>query len=224
MQEIFKLRYQVYCKECRFIKEEDYPEGLERDRYDPHSLHFVAEDVRGVIGTTRLILDNSLGFPFEEHCKNNIAFEMAAVRRKHIAEISRLAISKNYRRRKDDGLYYAPEHKDASDEGESAKEGLKRLKPMAFGLYREIYQECKRRKITHCFALMEKPLWILLRMHHFLFRQIGEEIDFYGPVRPYVCPVEEAENTLFRRSPQTLEYLLDGLESEYRPRFFQDIL
>ena len=39
MEQIYRLRFEVYCKECGFIKEEDYPEGIEQDSYDAQSLH-----------------------------------------------------------------------------------------------------------------------------------------------------------------------------------------
>jgi N-acyl amino acid synthase of PEP-CTERM/exosortase system len=219
LEEIYRLRYQVYCKECEFIREEDYPAGMERDKYDPHSIHFVTEDAYGIIGTMRLIMDSPLGFPFEEHCEGKLSMDVNKLPRKQIAEVSRLVISKNFRRRDGDGMYYTPDF----DENETTAnlEGVtKRVRPMAFGMYRELYQESKRIGVTHWVGIMEKSLWLLLRMHSFIFHPIGEEIDFYGKVRPYLATITELEQALYQRSPKfTTEYFLDGLEEQYRPKF-----
>ncbi|MFH1594732.1 MAG: PEP-CTERM/exosortase system-associated acyltransferase [Candidatus Omnitrophota bacterium] len=215
LDDIYRLRFQVYCRECGFFDESDYPNGLETDRFDPYSLHFLARDAEGIIGTARLIIKNPHGFPFMNHSKGPINYDMNTLDMGKIAEVSRLAISKAYRRRRDDGLYYSSDYKDPLVE--STRDKMKRIMPMAFGLYREMYQECKRRRITHWFALMEKGLWLLLRMHHFVFDPIGEEIDCCGPVRPYICDIHKMEEIVSRKSPQFLSYFLDGLDREYQP-------
>jgi len=214
LEEVFQLRYQVYCKECNFIKEEDYPQRRESDKYDPYSLHFVAEDSEGIIGTARLVLNSELGFPLEEHCGGNLFIKRDSLPREKIAEVSRLVISKAYRRRKADGLYYTPDYNE-SPKISDAQILVTRIRPMAFGIYREMYQESKRRGIAYWYAVMEKSLYLLLRMHGFIFEPIGEEIDYYGPVRPYLGTIKEIEKTVSEKSPKLLQYFLDGLEPEY---------
>jgi len=223
LEEVFRLRYQVYCKECNFIKEEDYPDSIEKDKYDPHSVHFVAEDPYGIIGTVRLILDSPYKFPFEEHCNDKLTVDIDSLPRGKAAEVSRLVISKNYRRRTDDGLYYTPDFNDKVT-GVDIADITKRIRPIAFGIYREIYQECKRRGITHWFAIMEKSLWRLLYMHSFIFKPIGEEVDFYGMVTPYLASIEEIERAFYKKSPQfAAEYFFDGLEPQYRSSFIANL-
>ncbi|MFH1753801.1 MAG: PEP-CTERM/exosortase system-associated acyltransferase [Candidatus Omnitrophota bacterium] len=215
MDEIYALRYQVYCNECAFINPDDYPEKLESDEYDRYSMHFIAEDTRGPIGTSRLILKNPHGFPLEDRCKEGLSLDLTHIDHKKVAEVSRLVISKLYRRRKNDGLYYSPDYSDMTPEDKQA--AIKRIRPMAFGIYREMYQASKRRGITHWYAIMEKSLSLLLKMHHFVFTPIGPEIDFYGPVRPYLCIIEETERAVFGQVPKLREYFLDGLEQKYHP-------
>jgi len=222
MRQVYELRYQVYCKECGFIGEKDLPAKAEKDTHDPHSLHYVARDPDLVIGTSRLVLDNPGGFPLEKPCSGKLTIDISDYNRKKVAEISRLAISKQYRRRKRDGLYYTPDYNEPMSDKKQTQEAMRRIKPMAFGLYREMYQDCKRRGITHCLALMEKTLWLLLRMHNFVFRQIGNEVDFYGLVSPYICDIEAAELTMYKRSPNIYNYFLDGLETKYHPHIPQE--
>ena len=57
LQHSYRLRYQVYCLERRFLRPEDYPQGTETDEFDPHSIHIGAMDRRGTLaGTARLVL------------------------------------------------------------------------------------------------------------------------------------------------------------------------
>jgi len=221
LEEVYRLRYQVYCHECNFLKPEDYPEGKEKDEYDEHSLHFIASDEEGPIGTMRLILNSALGFPLEAHCNGALQIDKKSLPRNNLAEISRLVISKLYRRRKDDGLYYSPDLNEKTVLSPS-EVILKRIRPMAFGLYREIYQESRRRDIKLWYALMEKPLWILLRMHCFVFTPVGTEINVYGPVTPYLGKIEDIEKQVSKRFPQLFEYFLQGLEPEFRPKNLLD--
>jgi len=210
LEDIYRLRYQVYCKECNFLRAEDYPDGMEKDKYDPYSVHFVASDQNGAIGTSRLILYSELGFPLEEHCNGNLLVDKKTLPRHNAVEVSRLVISKEYRKRKDDGLYYGPDYVD--NQRSEAEHMMKRIRPMAFGMYREMYQESKRRGITHWFAVMEKSLYLLLRMHNFVFHPIGKEFDYYGPVMPYLADIREMERTVHEKSPQLWAYFTEGLD------------
>jgi len=217
LDEIFRLRFQVYCKECNFIKEEDYPTGIEKDKYDPYSLHFVAHDQEGVIGTARLVLDSELGFPLEKHCNDGLSIDKDNIPRAGIAEISRLVISKEYRRRRGDGLYYSHDYDDALGSAAPAESPIRRILPMTFGIFREIYQESKRRKISHWYALMEKSLHLLLRLHGFTFASVGEEIDFYGPVVPYLGNIAAIETNVLQKFPSIFRYFLRGLDPKHHP-------
>lgn len=218
MQEAYRLRFQVYCKECNFIKESDYPIGCETDDLDVHSVHFGAYDsAKCLVGTVRLIQPSCVKFPIEEHCPR-MTIDRNLVPRASCAEVSRLTISKFYRRRANDGMYYEPQIEDKTVEEKGAY-FLRRVRPMAFGLYREMYQESKRRHIRHWFALMEKPLWLLLNIHGFVFRPVGPEVDFYGIVTPYLADIEELERTVHDKFPQFYAYFVENLEPDLQPKF-----
>ena len=62
---------------------------------------------------------------------------------------------------------------------------------IVLGLYKAMYQESKRQHLTHWFAAMEKKLWEVLNRIGIQFRQIGEEIVYYGPVIPYFESISE---------------------------------
>jgi len=218
LQEAFKLRFQVYCKECNFIKEEDYPQAYETDEFDEHSLHFAALNVHKVlVGAVRLILPVVEKFPIEIHCPNletGPDFD-----RSKSAEISRLVISKVLRKRTDDDLYYGPHVEDKKPQEDGMGGFFRRVRPMTFGLYRAMYHESKRQDIRYWFALMEKKLWLLLKIHGFMFKPIGGEIDFYGKVRPYLSDLVEMEKLVHNKFPRFYSYFMEGLEPEFQPKF-----
>lgn len=218
MAEAFRLRFQVYCRECNFIQEKDYPQGYETDELDAHSSHFGGyDDDNRLIGAVRLILPSSPRFPIEEHCPT-LNVDRAVVRRQECAEVSRLTISKLYRRRAQDGLYYEPQIQDKTVEDKGLY-FMRRVRPMAFGLYRAMYQESKRIGIRYWYALMEKTLWMLLKIHGFVFHPIGPEVDFYGMVTPYLADIQELERTVHDKFPQFYAYFIEDLDPELQPKF-----
>ncbi len=207
LNDICKLRYHVYCNECKFLEKDNYPYGIEVDEFDPFSLHFVIEREGELIGTSRLILNSAFNFPFERYCKANLTYDVGSLDKTKVAEVSRLIISKSYRRRKKDGLYYSYDHADGADSSKQDEIDFRRsIRPIIFGLYREMYKESKKRGITHWFALMERSLWRLLNLHGFDFIEIGKEVDVYGPVKPYLAEIAKIERELKEKKPEIYEY------------------
>jgi N-acyl amino acid synthase of PEP-CTERM/exosortase system len=211
MEQIYRLRYQVYGMECGFINPQDYPSGMETDEYDDQSVHFAAlhpEDGE-VIGTLRMILPGKLPLPIQLKCKD-VKVDHATLPQLSFSEISRLVISKKLRRRKNDAMYYEPQVEDQKGVDVSGQEFLRRARPMAFGIYRELYHESKRLGVTHWYSIMEKSLWLLLRLHGFRFEQIGQEIDFYGPVSPYIGKIAQIEQEVQQKFPQFYQYFVNN--------------
>ena len=200
LDQVLRLRYQVYCNECKFIKPQNCPHEIESDKYDPCAIHFAVSDKYGVIGTMRLVTDSPHGFPFEEHCREKLYTDTSKIFRKESAEISRLVVSKRFRRRAVGKHEYFREHSDGSPRS-GLELFVRRFKPIALGMYREMYIETKARGIKHWYALMEKPLNMLLRKYGFEFTPIGKEIDVCGIVTPYLASVENIEMVLRERFP-----------------------
>ena len=108
LKKVYKLRYKVYCEEWGFENPEKYPDRQETDEFDKNAVHFAAIDDSGrIVGTVRLILFSPDGFPLEKHCDLNGSGE--GVRGEDTAEISRLVISRNYRKRTEDKYIYGPD-------------------------------------------------------------------------------------------------------------------
>ncbi|MEK6715749.1 MAG: PEP-CTERM/exosortase system-associated acyltransferase [Candidatus Omnitrophota bacterium] len=194
LEEIYRLRFEVYVKENGFISCEDCPDGKEKDKFDEHSIHIAAIDKRGILaGAVRLALDSPYGFPIEEHCHYPIFNHKVELSRKNLLEISRLVISRDYRIGKWDDPYHVVI---ANESRNNLKECKCNISPILFGLYGLAYQESKRRGLTHWLAAMEDSLFRLVALHGFIFSPLGAPIDYYGEVTPYLGELSEIEKSV----------------------------
>lgn len=200
LNEVLKLRYRVYYRECKFLKDQNHSHMFESDKYDSYAVHFAASNQQGVIGTLRLVFDSPYGFPFEEPCRGKLYIDTNKSFRKEAAEISRLMISKSFRRAPagDRGL---PDRFENKRSYSGLELFVLRIKPIALGMYRAMYLETKSRGIKYWFALMEEPLQALLNMYGFKFTRIGEDVDLCGRVAPYIASVKNIEKSLREQFP-----------------------
>jgi N-acyl amino acid synthase of PEP-CTERM/exosortase system len=209
LRQVRELRYQVYIVERGYERPEDHPDGLERDEFDASSDHFLCLDPEGIpVGTVRLIRHSSLGFPIERHC--DVESPAPAEILARTAEISRLAVSRLYRRRAGDTIYGLTEPQPVPHPMEERR-GL----PILFmGLLREVYQTSLRTGITHWYAAMERQLSVLLRRFCFNFRRVGPVVPYHGDRAPYLVEVRDVERRVGERHPHVLSFFREGLEPE----------
>ncbi|MBK1672841.1 PEP-CTERM/exosortase system-associated acyltransferase [Ectothiorhodospira shaposhnikovii] len=207
LSEIFALRYRTYCEERGFLPISEYPDGLERDPFDQRSAHFTARNTQGnIAGTVRLVLSpGGEPFPFEYHCPpfENFLPPPASLS----AEVSRLAVSRSYRRRTGDTWFGvnesdgmpAPKHLPGQERRSNSP-------LLVLGLYRQMYRYSCEKGIQYWYAAMEKSLIRILSRFDFVFEPIGEERDYYGPVTPYLADLREIERRLQRTRPELLRW------------------
>lgn len=107
--QVYRIRHQVYCEELAF--EAQRPDRRESDAYDAQSLHLLIRSVQTgeFIGCTRIVLarasDPYYPLPFEKACGATLdrsVVDPAQFPRNTIAEVSRLAVLSQYRKRKGD--------------------------------------------------------------------------------------------------------------------------
>ena len=209
LQDIYSLRYQVYVNEWEFEAPEDHPVDLEYDDYDPHSVHFYVrcKSDGKVIGTIRTILNSDLGFPIERHFV--LTERPKCIDKDTVGEISRLAVSKEYRRRAiDNSLFEAgpflpntlPRY---MDDGRDIRRNCEH--ELVRGLYLLLYRDSKQRGLTHWYAVMVKGLYVILKRWGIPFHQIGAARDYHGLRAPYLIDIETVEKTLEKKNPDLLE-------------------
>ena len=223
LQESYRLRYEVYCNEQQFLAPEDYPSRLEIDAYDEHAIHVGAINREGeLVGTLRLVLPSAQGFPLFEHCELFSEYKYLAdpahPAQPSAVEISRLAVSKSYRRRANDGLFGLAQTEDKKTrQHREAEAPHRRNRPeLVLGLYRTMYQVSKHQGVTHWLAAMEKTLLRLFHRYQFGFKPIGPEVDYYGPVTPYLAEIAQMEKGVRQRHPELFAQFAQGLVPEDR--------
>jgi N-acyl amino acid synthase of PEP-CTERM/exosortase system len=220
LKSVYFLRYQVFCEERGFIPKQLCPEQMEVDKYDAISLHFAAyyNQDQQASGTIRLVKGEVIEqLPLSDKCLIDRALLPGDFDYAKCAEISRLAISKHLRRRATDGNY--PQEKEDGGSARVQHDKRTRFPEIMLGLYKALYQETKRHSIEHWLAAMEPSLVKLLSKLPIQFMEIGPEVDYYGPVKPYIASVSEVEWTLHTQRPELLSDFANGLESAFLPRF-----
>ncbi len=222
-KKIYRLRYEVYALEFGFENPYDFPDKLERDQFDDHSVHFVAvNEDNDIIGTVRMILDSGKGFPIE-HASEITDFHDRPISKK-ITEVSRLTVAKTLRRRLEDGMHgiesYIPESQGGVSDKISAEIRERRRRPaIVLGLYRAVYQKCKELDITHMYMITEDKLFHALYKFGFVFSKVGEPVQYHGKRTPYATSWRAIEEHMHQHHSDLLDFLLFKLDKKYHPRF-----
>jgi N-acyl amino acid synthase of PEP-CTERM/exosortase system len=201
----FALRYSVYCLECRFLDPQAYPDGLETDGHDRASAHFGAyNQSRELVGYVRLVPPDAQGrLPWELHCKS-VRDGVRLPPRAHSAEISRLMVREDYRRRRGDMLSGVAK---AETDVHARQDRRTKSPQILLTLYRQMYQFSLAHGTRHWYAAMERPLARTLKHMHFGFHQIGAQADYFGPVAPYLADLREMESQLALSQPDLLAWM-----------------
>lgn len=222
--EIAKLRYDVYCTECKYLDETAYEQQLETDHFEDRSIHVAAQNAEGlVVGTVRLVLAASTEeFPFEEHCTVFPDFKFPP--RELSGEVSRLIVRKSLRRRSGDSMEGVSKEfqkegrvRDITPQTKSLfRKNRRSSSPqIMLGMYREMYRYSRENGIRYWYAAMEKGLAGLLRRMGFNFVPVGPETDYYGPVATYVADLRELEITLSQSNQFMLAWFQDEPISDW---------
>jgi N-acyl amino acid synthase of PEP-CTERM/exosortase system len=214
LEEVFSLRFRVYCLERGFLPAGQYPDGKESDEYDDISTHFTAfSRSNQLAGTVRLILPcDDRPFPYELHCRA-LYDHLELPPRSECGEVSRLIVDKNYHRRRGD----TPEG--VSEEILNSNDPIKPVKrqqdnserristpEIVLGLYRQMYHYALETGIRYWYAAMERSLARVLSRLGFNFNPIGLETDYYGPVTPYLADLREIERALDANNPELMAW------------------
>ena len=193
---VYQIRYQVYCQEFHFEREEDCPSRMENDRYDAHSSHclLIHEPNKNPVGCVRLIGPDpnnpELPLPFEPFCQNPDYLEILdpkTLPRGSFGEFSRLAVLQTFRRRKSDEKkpVSMPDWKTASTSGRNA------FPVIPVSLFLAALSMLLHNGFNYGFAMMEPCLARLLRRFEIDFNQIGDVVDYHGPRGPFFISREK---------------------------------
>lgn len=210
-REAFRLRYQVYCVENPFEDPADNPNGEETDQDDGHAVHsLLIHRPSGVVaGTVRLVLprpdDLDDSFALQRVCREPMLADRRQFPVLRIAEISRFCVSKDFRRRRGDGLY--PNIHDP--EPTSPAEERRVIPHMTLGLIEALVRMSVQHNITHWCAVMEPTLLRLLSRLGIYFDPIGPLVDYHGQRQPCFIRLSTLLTRVARERPDVWEVLTD---------------
>jgi N-acyl amino acid synthase of PEP-CTERM/exosortase system len=209
LEEIFRLRFKVYCEEWGFEDPANYPDGLERNEYDNSAQHFTIRSTQdgSIIGTVRVILPSELGYPVLKNCTiDPDMYEKASggLREMRIGEVSRLAISKDFRKRiEDDSLAgYAGKLPDEQDMGHE-----KRRHNFVHEFYKYLLLQSMAMGLSHWYIAMKRGLYILLKRVGMVYHPIGPEIDYHGLRSPYLGNLQQIKEGMLMKDPHCFDFI-----------------
>jgi N-acyl-L-homoserine lactone synthetase len=218
-EQVFRLRYQVYCVETRFEDAAHFPDEMERDAFDSQSVHALLRHraTGWWAGTVRLVLpasaDPERRFPVEESCGPVFAPERLGnlrLPRETTAEVSRFAVSKEFRRRHAE--YLSPTGVSADmdydrrvysrrGEGEAGGERRRPRSPdrrthdeerkvvphITLGLIQGLVTMSAEHAVSHWCAAMEPTLLRLLTRLGIYFQHVGPLVEYHGKRQPCIA-------------------------------------
>jgi N-acyl amino acid synthase of PEP-CTERM/exosortase system len=179
LDDAYRLRYQVYCVENAYENPNEQIGGRETDIYDARSVHVLLVHRRSgaVAGTVRVILPEAdtqgLSLPINIVTDWHHRELLRGLPRSHTAEISRFAVSKEFRLRCTEA------------------EDRRMLRYITIGLIRGALEICRDNEIQYVCAVMERALIRLLARLGLIFEHVGDLIEYHGVRQPCVARVNQ---------------------------------
>jgi N-acyl amino acid synthase of PEP-CTERM/exosortase system len=198
MEQVHRVRYEVFCQEFHFEQEENCPGGLERDEYDDQAIHFLIMHRNSALpaGCVRLIqtrtTDPDAPLPIERYCAASLApgeGHPSRMLRNSLCEISRLAVSGHFRKRRGES-----ESPLGTSEGIPMDNEIEyRIFPLlSFTLFLAVLSMSIFTQQRDSLAMMEPWLARHLQLMGFSFRQIGELTDYHGARAAFHYTLDQA--------------------------------
>lgn len=183
LDQVYRLRYQVYCVENSYEEPKQQMDGRERDIYDDSSVHalLIHRRTDAVAGTVRVILprvDNrDPPLPINIVADSEQRELLRRLPDARTAEISRFAVAKAFRQRCTEA------------------EDCRMLRYITIGLIRGALEICRDKQIQYGCAVMERSLIRLLGRLGFVFEHIGGLIEYHGARQPCVASIDQIAST-----------------------------
>jgi N-acyl amino acid synthase of PEP-CTERM/exosortase system len=210
-REAYQIRHRVYCEELGY--EPVRPDRCERDGYDARAEHVLVRSLKHerFVACARLVrvdpVDAASELPLEKTCAATIdrkVLDPAALDRRRIGEISRLAIVSEFRRRS--GEKHAAI---AVSEADFGAVDLPRFPYIQVALYLGTIAFAKRLGIETLFVLTEPRLASHFAKLGVRIERIGGPVEHRGERVPSVMTVGSIESNL----PRSVRPLYDLISS-----------
>ncbi|KFI22332.1 PEP-CTERM/exosortase system-associated acyltransferase [Nitrosococcus oceani] len=207
---VYRLRYQVYCLEIKFENPWQFPERKERDEFDKYSIHSLLKHSRtgSFAGTVRLILPRlevEKCFPVHTITSHPLFLDHRQFPRSKVAEISRFAISKNFRKRL--GEFASPS---AASKYHGIYRDERRIIPhITLGLVAGAIKMSKEQGIQHWFCVVEHSLLRLLSKYSLHLIPVGPIVEYHGKRQPCYVHLDQFLEIAHKERPDVWELITD---------------
>lgn len=200
-EEVYKIRFEVYCQELGFEPVENFPDGMERDDYDARSIHCLLQHKASNVyaGCIRFVMSDpdqpSALFPVEKVCKGQLDLDAIKSDRTQFVEVSRLAVKAEFRKRLQD----TPEENAAlSLEDAQCLHAIQdqcKMPLVALGLYMTLTSVVEALGLRFV-TLMEARLSRHLKKCGLPSTKIGDFVEHSGKRAPYLMDPSEIQRSL----------------------------
>ncbi|CAH1043762.1 PEP-CTERM/exosortase system-associated acyltransferase [Halomonas sp. TD01] len=225
-QRAFRLRHDVFLKEFHYEMREDEARLYESDEYDDYSVHCLIEHKRSGIlaGCVRLVMPLSGNASPPDHLPvqnkgelllNHPTLTPFKLPTLETCEVSRLAISKNFRTRKS----HTPEEAAGEEIVLFSQDEAKTFSLVALGLFLCTYSIVGLTNRRHVFAMMEPRLPRLLAISGFKFTKVSEPIVYHGTRHAYYIDYHVAKKEMSERLIPLYEHIVTTLKPQIAHTF-----
>jgi N-acyl amino acid synthase of PEP-CTERM/exosortase system len=208
---IYQLRYQVFCHELGFAM--PHSDGCEFDTYDLCAEHVLLSHIHSGTdaGCVRLIYPNlndpGARLPFEQyamHAFDHTSLDLRNLEPEKCCELSRLAVSANFRRRL--GEYsnaagVAPLEQQAAGAATQQPQSMRNFPFIAFSLCQATIAIIMKSRCEHVFLGIEPRLQRHLAMSGIHLRQVSRIFDYYGARALYYANHASLQDNIDSWSP-----------------------
>lgn len=209
------LRYQVYCLERKFENPDEHSKGFETDQFDAHAIQGVLfhRPTDTAIGTVRIILPANCsagGLPIERLLRDNNMDLSNFVRTQDAVEVSRFAISKEFRRR------WSDDPAGRSGRALSRQETARQANLACLSLIQFLLRQSVEQGVLYWTAVMEATFLRMLARMGIHFTGIGPVVFHHGFRQPCYCYLPTMLEELRFEHPDYWEVITNGGELSQR--------
>jgi N-acyl amino acid synthase of PEP-CTERM/exosortase system len=206
-EEVYRLRYDVYCVEFGYEPAANFPDKMEHDEYDEQSFHVLVKHnaTELAAGCTRLIqtadANPSRLLPFEKICKGSLDLAYISnlgIPRHSICEASRFSVHSNFRRRHGESVSRFGDMTSLTSSSQELRTFP--LISLSIALATTALTELTHR--PYMYAMMEPFLPRLLHRIGYNFIKVSPDIAYHGNRAAYVV---KTSSVLANLQPELFE-------------------
>lgn len=209
-----RLRYDVFCRENGFLDPALYPDGEERDEFDARAIHYrLMHNQSGrLAGTVRVILPDPerplTSFALQKVCDHPLL--QIENRMMGIAEISRLCMAREFRRRPRDGHILPAYHTQESADENGRRPLFRRQIPYApLGLMAAAFETVLRAGLLDVVMSVDPAQFRTLKRIGMNYRVLGPRLNWLGSQQPFIFNIKTALDTMAAENPPCWEVASD---------------